>query len=169
MCFSDHIYVDLDICSKSESPGLIMCPLHLPLLFFPQALGSVSFQCFHQRTLSASSSQTAQLTCYAAPLMIAILGIPPVLVGAVAASTGGNCLRDNRPLIQTRGLSNLCLLMIRNFAGANLASYLPLSTCGLCAMVSASGKTYLQQQDVQYYCKPNYTHIVVVLHTFIYL
>ncbi|KAI3352760.1 hypothetical protein L3Q82_019340, partial [Scortum barcoo] len=48
-----------------------------------------AFQSFHQRTLSACSSQTAQLTCYAAVLVIAIVGIPPVLVGAVAASTGG--------------------------------------------------------------------------------
>lgn len=59
------------------------------LTSFPQGLGSLSFQCFHQRTLSASSSRTAQLTCFAAACMIAILGIPPVLVGAVAASTGG--------------------------------------------------------------------------------
>lgn len=54
-----------------------------------QGLGSVSFQCFHQRALSASSSRTAQLTCYAAAVVVIILGIPPALVGAVAASTGG--------------------------------------------------------------------------------
>lgn len=59
------------------------------LLFYSQGLGSLSFQSFHQRTLSASSSQTDQLTCYAAAIVIAILGIPPVLIGAVAASTGG--------------------------------------------------------------------------------
>lgn len=59
----------------------------LPVILF-QGLGSVSFQSFHQRTLSASSPLTAQLTCYAAALVIAILGIPPALVGAVAASTG---------------------------------------------------------------------------------
>ncbi|XP_076001435.1 high affinity choline transporter 1-like [Genypterus blacodes] len=58
--------------------------------FLLLALGSLSFQCFHQRTLSASSSQKAQYTCYAAALAIAILGIPPVLVGAVAASTDWN-------------------------------------------------------------------------------
>ncbi|XP_033984812.1 high-affinity choline transporter 1-like [Trematomus bernacchii] len=58
--------------------------------FLMIGLGSLSFQCFHQRTLSASSSRTAQLTCYAAALSIAILGIPPVLVGAIAASTDWN-------------------------------------------------------------------------------
>lgn len=68
----------------------------LCLSFFLQGLGSVSFQSFHQRTLSASSARTAQLTCYAAAFVIAILGIPPALVGAVAASTGGK--RNGRPL-----------------------------------------------------------------------
>ncbi|XP_069022090.1 high-affinity choline transporter 1-like [Embiotoca jacksoni] len=58
--------------------------------FLMLGLGSVSFQSFHQRTLSASSPRAAQLTCYAAALFIAILGIPPVLVGAVAASTDWN-------------------------------------------------------------------------------
>ncbi|MED6268129.1 hypothetical protein CHARACLAT_019126 [Characodon lateralis] len=53
--------------------------------------GSMTFQCcFHQRTLSASSSRTAQLTCFAAAFLIAILGTPPALVGAVAASTDWN-------------------------------------------------------------------------------
>ncbi|XP_071773249.2 high affinity choline transporter 1-like [Centroberyx gerrardi] len=58
--------------------------------FLMLVLGSLAFQCFHQRTLSASSSAKAQVTCYAAALVIAILGIPPVLVGAVAASTDWN-------------------------------------------------------------------------------
>ncbi|XP_071773257.2 high affinity choline transporter 1-like [Centroberyx gerrardi] len=58
--------------------------------FLMLVLGSLAFQCFHQRTLSASSSAKAQVTCYAAGLVIAILGIPPVLVGAVAASTDWN-------------------------------------------------------------------------------
>lgn len=76
--------------SSSSFLALNMHLPPLPVLFFSQGLGSVSFQSFHQRTLSASSPRTAQLTCYAAALVIAILGIPPVLVGAVAASTGGN-------------------------------------------------------------------------------
>ncbi|XP_071394700.1 high affinity choline transporter 1-like [Centroberyx affinis] len=58
--------------------------------FLMLSLGSLAFQCFHQRTLSASSSAKAQVTCYAAGLVIAILGIPPALVGAVAASTDWN-------------------------------------------------------------------------------
>lgn len=53
-----------------------------------QALGSVSFQGFHQRTLAATSSATAQLTCFAAAFLYLLFGIPPILLGAAAASTG---------------------------------------------------------------------------------
>lgn len=48
----------------------------------------MGYQDFHQRTLSSSSPRTAQLTCFiAAPLFI-VFGIPSMLIGAVAASTG---------------------------------------------------------------------------------
>ncbi|XP_008285984.1 high-affinity choline transporter 1-like [Stegastes partitus] len=65
--------------------------------FLMLGLGSLAIQSFHQRTLSASSPQTAQWTCYAAAVIIAILGIPPVLVGAVAASTDWNLTQYGLP------------------------------------------------------------------------
>ncbi|XP_041645390.1 high-affinity choline transporter 1-like isoform X1 [Cheilinus undulatus] len=55
-------------------------------LFF--ALGSLGFQCFHQRTLSASSTATAKITCLVAGFILLLFGIPPILLGAAAASTG---------------------------------------------------------------------------------
>ncbi|TDH07552.1 hypothetical protein EPR50_G00107240 [Perca flavescens] len=58
--------------------------------FLLLAFGNLGYQDFHQRTLSAASSATARITCFiAAPLML-ILGIPSVLIGAVAASTDWN-------------------------------------------------------------------------------
>ncbi|KAK7901202.1 hypothetical protein WMY93_017971 [Mugilogobius chulae] len=50
-------------------------------------LGNLGLQNFHQRTLSATSSSTAKITCFAAAFIVPTLGIPPILLGAVAAST----------------------------------------------------------------------------------
>ncbi|XP_050928387.1 high-affinity choline transporter 1 isoform X3 [Lates calcarifer] len=58
--------------------------------FLILCLGNLGYQDFHQRTLSASSSATARITCFIAAPLIFILGIPSVLVGAVAASTDWN-------------------------------------------------------------------------------
>lgn len=53
-----------------------------------QALGGLAYQAFYQRILSASSYTQAQVTCFASSAFCLVLGIPSVLVGAVAASTG---------------------------------------------------------------------------------
>lgn len=85
--------------------------------FLMIGLGSVSFQSFHQRTLSASSSRTAQLTCYAAAFVIAILGIPCALVGAVGASTDWNQTQYGLPSPQMRGEHTFIMpLVLENLA-----------------------------------------------------
>lgn len=56
--------------------------------FVFQSVGNLAFQDFHQRTLSSSSTSTARTICFIAAGVVIVLGIPPVLIGATAASTG---------------------------------------------------------------------------------
>ncbi|TNN22643.1 High-affinity choline transporter 1 [Liparis tanakae] len=74
-----------------------------------QSIGDLGFQDFHQRTLSASSSSTAKLRCYAAAFLIPTFGIPPALIGAVAASTDWNLTSYGSPSPFERGQTGLIL------------------------------------------------------------
>ncbi|KAL6110612.1 uncharacterized protein ACO6RY_19658 [Pungitius sinensis] len=58
--------------------------------FMLLALGGLAYQAFYQRILSASSYTQAQVTCFASSGFCLVLGIPSILVGAVAASTDWN-------------------------------------------------------------------------------
>jgi len=57
------------------------------LVFYPKAIGGVCYQDFYQRVLSTATDAQAKITCYAAAVFCPILGIPSILIGAVAAST----------------------------------------------------------------------------------
>ncbi|XP_073338487.1 high-affinity choline transporter 1-like [Pagrus major] len=78
-------------------------------IFLLLSIGDLGFQDFHQRTLSASTSATAKLRCYAAAFLIPTFGIPPVLIGAVAASTDWNLTSYGSPSPFERGQTGLIL------------------------------------------------------------
>ncbi|KAM6926198.1 high affinity choline transporter 1-like [Lycodopsis pacificus] len=54
------------------------------------ALGGLAYQALYQRILSAASSAQAQVTCFAAAGTALVMGIPSIIIGAVAASADWN-------------------------------------------------------------------------------
>ncbi|XP_019720979.1 high affinity choline transporter 1-like [Hippocampus comes] len=104
--------------------------------FFVLGFGGLASQALFQRILAASSSARAQVTCFAAGGCAFLMGIPSVIIGAVAASADWNQTEYGLPPPYYRGeASNVLPLALSYITPAWVAV---LGTGALAAAVMSS-------------------------------